>query len=77
MSKQKKVCACVLVNGHLLSCPYRNQGVGHEINFDTLTKMLEEMLRVVSKENTNPPAKRKRIFIAPVIRKRRKKRWAA
>ena len=74
---KKKTCSCALVNSHLPSCPYKNQVIGWEIDFSALGEMLKEMERRVLKENAHPEGRKTRIFVAPVVKKRKKKKKAA
>ena len=69
---KKKLCACALANGHLLNCPKRNQVAGLEIDFPSLAEMLKEMVKKVQEEKSLPLRKRKRIFVAPVLKKIKK-----
>ena len=75
MAKKKKVCACALVNGHNLNCPFKNMVAGDKplaIDFSALAEMLKEMEKRVLEENISPKKRKTRIFVAPVINKRKK-----
>ena len=79
--KKRRICSCALVNGHSLNCPFilnKNQFIGGEtekgleIDFSSLAKMLKEMVKKVQEEKSLPLRKRKRIFVAPVLKKIKK-----